>query len=183
MDLGTKGSDLGDLAIPMTTESFSVADAPVAMRSAAVEDLPTVNAAGAVPRSGSDYAGSPAASIRAPRVVIGNGRTPAVQSPALEAMRETLRQTSLDTPVAPEAVPAVPVAIEINIPPLPPPLPPVERMAPTRLVVGELGTAKIDTVADPLAGLVGLILIPAVGAALGFRQARAAQALRESART
>ena len=77
----------------------------------------------------------------------------------------------------------MPAAIEVTIPPLPPPLPPVERIQPPRLVVGELGTAKIDTVTDPLAGLVGLILIPAVGAALGYRQARAAQALRESART
>ena len=61
----------------------------------------------------------------------------------------------------------MPAAIEINIPPLPPPLPPVERMRPTRLAVGELGTATVDTVTDPLAGLVGLILIPAVGAVLG----------------
>ena len=168
MNLGTSSSDLG---APMTVESFAVSDAPVAMRSAAVDDLPTINAAGAVPRSGSDYAGPPAASFRSPRVVIGNGRTPG---------RETSRRSSRETP---EAVPAVPAAIEINIPPPPPPLPPVERMRPTRLAVGELGTATVGTVADPLAGLVGLILIPAVGAVLGVRQARAAQALRESTRT
>jgi hypothetical protein len=144
------------------------------LRSAAVEDLPTVNAAGAVPRSGSNYARSPTASFRSPRVVIGNGRTPA---------HDTSRQSSLDTSFAPDAVPALPAAIEINIPPLPPPLPPVERMRPTRLVVDELGTATVDTLTDPLAGLIGLILMPAVGAALGVRQARVAQALRESTRT
>ena len=82
-----------------------------------------------------------------------------------------------------ELPPAVPVAIEVTVPPLPPPLPPVERIQPPQLVVDELGTAKIDTTTDPLFGLTGLILIPMVGAALGYRQARAAQGLRESART
>ena len=76
----------------------------------------------------------------------------------------------------------MPVAIEVTIAPLPPPLPPVERIQPPRLVVGEMGTAKIDTTTDPLVGLAGLLLIPAVGAALGYRQARAAQSLRESTR-
>ncbi len=88
--------------------------------------------------------------------------------------------------ISPEAVPAapaVPTAIEINIPPLPPPLPPVERIRPAELVVGEFGTGTTDTVTDPLAGVAGLILIPAIGAVLGYRQARAAQSLRESLRT
>jgi hypothetical protein len=106
-------------------------------------------------------------------VVVGNGRSPGLQAGDPEPVHEN-----------PEIVPpAVPVAIEVTIPPLPPPLPPVERIQPPRLVVGELGTAKIDTTTDPLFGLTGLILIPMVGAALGYRQARAAQGLRESART
>ncbi len=103
---------------------------------------------------------------------------------ASERMREILRDSSLQTPGTPDAVPpAVPAAIEINIPPLPPPLPPVERIRPAAPLVAELGTSTIDTVTDPLAGLAGLILIPAIGAALGFRQARAAQSLKDSART
>ena len=94
-----------------------------------------------------------------------------------------LVQDTLISPAAVPSAPAVPAAIEINIPPLPPPLPPVERIRPAELVAGEFGTATTDTVTDPLAGLAGLILIPAIGAVLGYRQARAAQSLRESLRT
>jgi hypothetical protein len=145
---------------------------PATLRSAALaEEPPSVNASGAVPRAGSDRIGTPTVSVRSPRVVVGNGRSPGLQDS--EPVREN-----------PEIVPpAVPVAIEVTVPPLPPPLPPVERIQPPRLVVGELGTAKIDTTTDPLFGLTGLILIPMVGAALGYRQARAAQGIRESART
>ena len=163
---------------PATLRSAAVAEEPTSgpatLRSAAVAEEPTsVNASGAVPRSGSDHIGAPTVSVRSPRVVVGNGRSPGLQAGDPEPVREN-----------PEIVPpAVPVAIEVTIPPLPPPLPPVERIQPPRLVVGELGTAKIDTTTDPLFGLTGLILIPMVGAALGYRQARAAQGLRESART
>ena len=82
----------------------------------------------------------------------------------------------------PEDVPPLPTAIEINIPPLPPPLTPIEKIRAARVAVGELDTAGIDTATDPLAGLAGLILIPAIGAAVGYRQARAAQTVRESTR-
>ncbi len=175
MDLGTGGSDLEDLA---ATESIAP-EGPIALRSAAVAEEPTgVNAAGAVPRAGSGYSFPPGASFRYPRVVIGNGRSPGPHD-ASGSARDVLR----DEAQVPDAVPAVPEAIEINIVPLPPPLPPVERIRPSGLVAGEFGTAKIDTTTDPLAGVAGLILIPAVGALLGFRQARAAQSLRESTRT
>ena len=80
-------------------------------------------------------------------------------------------------------MPPMPAAIEINIPPLPPPLPPVERIRAADLVPAQFGTSTTDTVTDPLAGLAGLILIPAIGAVLGYRQARAAQSLRDSLRT
>ena len=200
MNLGTGGSDLEDLATvdsiapdsPVTLRSAAVAEEPTSgpatlrsaavaeeptsgpatLRSAAVAEEPTsVNASGAVPRSGSDHIGAPTVSARSPRVVVGNGRSPGLQDS--EPVREN-----------PEIVPpAVPVAIEVTIPPLPPPLPPVERIQLPQLVVGELGTAKVDTTTDPLFGLTGLILIPMVGAALGYRQARAAQGLRELART
>jgi len=184
MDLGTGGSDLDDLAV---AESIAP-EGPMALRSAAVAEEPTgVNAAGAAPRAGaapqagSGYAFSPAASFRSPRVVIGNGRSPGPHDASRPA-RPVLRDSSLGAQV-PDVLPAVPEAIEINIVPLPPPLPPVERIRPSGLVVGEFGTATVDTTTDPLAGVVGLILIPAVGAVLGYRQARAAQSLRESTRT
>jgi hypothetical protein len=202
MDLSTGGSDLEDLAVVQSIAP----DGPVALRSAAIADVPTgVNASGAAaappragsdfsapPRAGSDFSAPPRAgsdfsapsgtAFRAPRVVIGNGRTPGVHDAAGDgAARESLRDSSLQAP-EPEAVPAVPAAVEINIPPLPLPVPPVERIRSANLVVGELGKGAIDTTTDPLAGLAGLILIPAVGAVLGYRQARAAQSLRESTR-
>lgn len=169
MNLGTGASDLEDLAV-----ADSIApDGPVTLRSAAVEEEPAgVNASGAAPRSGSDNARPPTVSAGSPRVVVGNGRSPGVQDHDRDS--EPVRET----PVAP----AVPVAIEVTIAPLPPPLPPVERIQPPRLVFGEMGTAKIATTTDPLFGLAGLLLIPAVGAALGYRQARAAQSVRESVR-
>ncbi len=131
---------------------------------------------GAVPRSGSDNIGPPTVSVR----IATRGGRKRTHRPGLRTID---RDTEPDRRRDSDRLPAVPVAIEVTIPPLPPPLPPVERIQPPRLVVGELGTAKIDTTTDPLFGLAGLILIPAVGAALGYRQARAAQALRESART
>jgi hypothetical protein len=172
MELGTAGSDLEDLAI---VDSIAP-DGPITLRSAAVpEQTPSVNSAGAVPRSGADRVGSQTASAGSPRVVVGNGRSPGLRDRDSEPVRETW---------APEVVPPVPVAIEVTAPPPPPPpLPPVERIQPPRLVVEKMVTPKTDTTTDPLFGLAGLILIPAVGAVLGYRQARAAQTLRESALT
>ena len=178
MNLGTGGGDLEDVAV---VNSFAP-QAQTAMRSAAVAEAPAGdNVTAAVPRSGGGYSGGPVTSFQAPRVTIGNGRTPGTNvshpGPGPEA-------TPLyDTVVSPAAVPPMPAAIEINIPPLPPPLPPVERIRAAGLVLGQFGTSTTDTVTDPLAGLVGLILIPAIGAVLGYRQARAAQSLRDSIRT
>jgi hypothetical protein len=152
------------------------------MRSAAVAEAPAGdNVTAAAPQSGGGYSGRPATSFQAPRVTIGNGRTPGTNVPRPGPGPEaTLLR---DTLVSPAAVPPMPAAIEINIAPLPPPLPPVERIRPADLVSGQFGTSTIDTVTDPLAGLAGLILIPAIGAVLGYRQARAAQSLRDSLRT
>jgi hypothetical protein len=179
MNLGTGGGGLEDVAV---VDSVAP-QAQTAMRSAAVADSPAGDnvTAAAAPQSGGGYSGSPATSFQAPRVTIGNGRTPGTNvlhpdpGPEATLLRDTL--------VSPAAVPPVPAAIEINIPPLPPPLPPVERIRPADLVSGQFGTSTIDTVTDPLAGLAGLILIPAIGAVLGYRQARAAQSLRDSLRT
>ncbi|WP_123023887.1 hypothetical protein [Mycolicibacterium stellerae] len=178
MDLGTGGSVLEDVP---TVSSFS-AEEPIAMRSAAVVAAPAGdNVAAAAPRSGGGYSGRPVTSFQAPRVTIGNGRTPGthVRRPGPAPSAVLLH----DTLVSPAAAPPAPAAIEINIPPLPPPLPPVEFIGPAEMVTGQLGTSTTDTVTDPLAGLAGLILLPAIGAVLGFRQARAAQSLRDSLRT
>jgi hypothetical protein len=186
MKLGTSGSDLEDDALVEN----SAPEGQVALRSAAVVEQPAGDneLAAALPRLGSDYspqAGSdysrqPVTAFRSPRVVVGNGRIPGthVRRPG----SATGAVLAADAPVSSAAVPAAPTAIEINIPPLPPPLPPVERIRTAELVVGEFGTGTVDSVTDPLAGAAGLILIPAVGAVLGYRQARAAQSLRESLR-
>ena len=95
-----------------------------------------------------------------------------------------LVQDALVSPAAVPPAPAVPTAIEINIPPLAATAAagrthPARRPGPS----GSSAPATTDTVTDPLAGLAGLILIPAIGAVLGYRQARAAQSLRDSLRT
>ena len=178
MDVGTGGGDLEDLAVANT---FSAPEGQVAMRSAAVAEPPTrKNVVAAAPRNGSDYSGQPVTAFRSPRVVVGNGRTPGTHVPG-SAREAVLKYDSLVAPEAVPVAPAVPEAIEINI--LPPPLPPVERIRSAELAVGEFGTGTADTVTDPLAGVAGLILIPAIGAVLGYRQARAAQSMRESIRS
>ena len=181
MDFGTGGSDVEELAV---VDSFAP-QPQAALRSAAVVEAPAGdNMAAATPRSGSGYQGQPVTAFWAPRVVFGNGRIPGTHVPRPGSAAEAvLVQDAMMSPEAVPAAPAVPTAIEINIPPLPPPLPPVERIRPAELAVGEFGTGTTDTVADPLAGVAGLILIPAIGAVLGYRQARAAQSFRESLRT
>ncbi|WNG94643.1 hypothetical protein [Mycobacterium sp. ITM-2016-00318] len=174
MDLGSDNEDL-------VTESFAP-EGQMAMRSAAVAEAPAGdNLAVAVPGGGgSGYSGQPVSAFQAPRVTIGNGRTPGthVAQPP-QGPDPVLAYAVQGVPAAP----AFPTAIEINIPPLPPPLPPVERIGAAELVVGQFGYGTTDTVTDPLAGVAGLFLIPAIGAVLGYRQARAAQSLRESLRT
>ncbi|MDT5007420.1 MAG: hypothetical protein QOJ24_4596 [Mycobacterium sp.] len=181
MNLGTGGGDLQDVTV---VNSFPAQD-QTAMRSAAVAEAPAGdNITAAAPQSGGGYSGRPATSFQAPRVTIGNGRTPGTNVPhPTPGPEATLLRDTLVSPAAVPPMPAVPAAIEINIPPLPPPLPPVERIRAADLVPAQFGTSTTDTVTDPLAGLAGLILIPAIGAVLGYRQARAAQSLRDSLRT
>ncbi|MGZ6777401.1 MAG: hypothetical protein ACXVGO_00250 [Mycobacterium sp.] len=179
MDLGAVGSDPGDLAV---VSSYAAGDQAPALRAASIAEPPAGdNVSAAAPRPGSRYSGQSVTSFRAPRVVVGNGRTPGAHTRTLTP-EAVLSYDSLDTPEAVPAAPAVPEAIEIDIPPLPP-LPPVEQIRSAELVVGEFATGTADTVTDPLAGVAGLILIPAIGAVLGYRQARAAQSLRESLRS
>lgn len=155
----------------------AVDDQATALRSASIaEQSARDNVSAAAPQSGSGYSGQSATSFRAPRVVIGNGRIPGTHT-GESASDAALLYDSLDSPVA---VPAMPEAIEINIPP---PLPPIEHIGPSQFVVAEFGTGTADTVTDPLAGVAGLFLIPAIGVVLGYRQARAAQSLRESLRS
>jgi hypothetical protein len=190
---GNAGSDLsswvngavgsGGIGGDSKSEAESLApQSQIAMRSAMVAEQPAGdNVTAAAPRGGSDYSGQPASGFKSPRVVVGNGRVPGTHTPGLDSPPEAV--FGQDTAESPAAAPAVPEAVQIDIPPLPPPLPSNEKIWPSEFVVAEFGTGTADTVTDPLAGVAGLILIPAVGAMLGYRQARAAQSLRESLRT
>lgn len=177
MELGGSAGDVEELAMVQSLGP----EGQMALRSAAVAEAPVGdNLAAAVPApgGGSDYAGQAVSAFRAPRVTFGNGRTPGARTG--QAPEAVFMQNSLP---APEAVPpAEPSGIEINIAPFPPPVPPIERIRSADLVVGQFGQGTTYTVTDPLAGVAGLILIPAIGAVLGYRQARAAQSLRESLR-
>jgi hypothetical protein len=119
--------------------------------------------------SGADGAGPPIAEIVQPRVVVGNGRSPGIQPPSSEPPRWSF--------VVPEIAPAPPPPPPIAIPPAP-----SDRVHPQRLIP-QLGIAPSLDWTDPLWGLAGLIVIPAAGAVLGYRQAKAARAVEVLTRT
>ncbi len=172
------GSHSGRSGSGKGSDSSGRASTNIATRSAL---KPTASTASAAPRTtvasgsdagtsnqrpGSDYSPAPSGSFKAPKVTFGDGRTPDVQES--EAPRAPY--------VAPEPAP---------------PLPPVVT-APARswvhsvlvppVVPQELGVRQAADLTDPLWGIAGLLLIPAAGAILGYRQARAAQAAAELGR-
>ncbi|MGO4443018.1 hypothetical protein AB4Z42_06640 [Mycobacterium sp. 2YAF39] len=121
--------------------------------------------------SGSGLAGTPSPQFSPPRVTVGNGREPWTQS----------RQPGPQAPVpasqwqAP-AVPLAPPPPPPTVSPAPPASPMTESSAP-RVLTQQLGGVGATTDwSNPLWGLAGLLLIPAAGAALGYRQACAAHA-------
>lgn len=119
--------------------------------------------------SGMDRAGAPSARFDPPRVTFGNGRTPGTQQRDSEPRWRA--------PVA-EPAPAAPP------PPPPPPPPPSPAPAPSwvgripaaPVLAQQMGEPRPADWSDPLWGVAGLLLIPAAGAVLGYRQARAAHA-------
>jgi hypothetical protein len=114
-------------------------------------------------RSGSDYSPAPPAH-KPPKVTFGNGRNPGVQD---HDPQPRWRGS------APEPPPPPPPPQVITVPLNPPTIGPV-RESPG--VVRQLVVAPTAGLADPLWGVAGLLLIPAAGAILGYRQARAAHA-------
>jgi hypothetical protein len=106
-----------------------------------------------------------------PEVTIGNGRAPQIsgQAPA-------------------QWTPPVGPTVPVSLPPAA--APPAQAAPPARPLFAGLRTARLDMAAlhrlpstrpghtmTSLFGLAGLLLIPLAGAALGYRQARAARAL------
>jgi hypothetical protein len=123
--------------------------------------------AGPDPDSGGGSDSSRAtSSFEPPRVTFGNGREPGVQS---------------DDPEPRWRAPASPPAEAPPPPPPPAPAAPspslVDRIAPPPAVVRQFVVAPAAELTEPMWGIAGLLLIPAAGAALGYRQARAAQSV------
>jgi hypothetical protein len=120
-------------------------------------------------RPSSDYSPGPPQSNK-PKVTFGDGRTPGIQD------RDPGPRWGWN---APEPAPPPPPPEVITVPLNPPVISPV-RAQPG--VVQQLVVAPTSGVGDPLWGVAGLLLIPAAGAILGFRQARAAHAAAELGR-
>ena len=120
----------------------------------------------ATERSGSDRQGAANPRFDSPRVTIGNGRSPGLQKKDREPRWE-----------APAAEPAAPPPPPPPVAPPPPPPSWVDRIATPQIMTKQLGVAPAADWSDPLWGIAGLLLIPAAGAVLGYRQARASQAV------
>jgi hypothetical protein len=105
-----------------------------------------------------------------PKVTFGDGRTPGIQD------RDPGPRWGWNSP---EPAPPPPPPDVITVPLNPPAISPV-RVQPG--VVQQLVVAPTSGVGDPLWGVAGLLLIPAAGAILGYRQARAAHAAAELGR-
>ena len=120
-------------------------------------------------RPSADYSPNPPGQVKAPKVTFGDGRTPGVQDHDPEPRW-----------YAPAPAPAPPPPPQMITVPLNPPTVSPVREQPG--VVQRLVVAPTAALEDPLWGVAGLLLIPAAGAILGVRQARAAQAAAELGR-
>jgi hypothetical protein len=93
-------------------------------------------------------------------VTFGDGRTPGVQD-----NHEPPRVRN----VAPEPAPPPPPVVIAPAPSW------VDRIYLPPVVPQQLNVTQAADLTDPMWGVAGLLLIPAAGAVLGYRQARAAQ--------
>ncbi|WP_099040144.1 hypothetical protein [Mycobacterium neglectum] len=129
-----------------------------------------VDAADSPDRSGSYRADVPKARFSPPRLTLGNGHTPGIRRGEFE-----LRRQAPSLPPAPVASPPAPLpALEFRAPAPPPSF--VTPLPSAPVLTQQLGVSQEADWSDPLWGLTGLLLIPAAGAILGYRQARAAHA-------
>ncbi len=130
------------------------------------ESIPAATGGAGVPGgSGSGRAGVAVAPFSPPRVTVGNGREPAIRRAEPEPRWQApAYQPAPEAPPPPAAPAPVPTSSWVNLNPTPPDL------------TQQLGVAASTGWSDPLWGLAGLLLIPVAGAAVGYRQARAAQA-------
>lgn len=120
-------------------------------------------------RPSSDFSPDRPGQGNAPKVTFGDGRTPGIQAPNPEPRWGWS---------APQPAPPPPPEV-ITVPLNPPTVSPVRE---TTGVVQQLVVSPTAGLADPLWGVAGLLLIPAAGAILGYRQARASQSAAELGR-
>ncbi|VEG43440.1 Uncharacterised protein [Mycolicibacterium flavescens] len=129
----------------------------------------TASSAAPVASGGSGAAGAPAPAFEPPQVAFGNGRVPHSR----DLQPETGWQPPALAPSAPVPAQPIPTTPLSPAPRAPAVLDPVDTPP---AVVRQFVVAPGAGTSDPLWGLAGLLLIPVAGAALGYRQARAAQA-------
>jgi len=115
-------------------------------------------------RPSSDYSPDPPGAFKPPKVTFGDGRTPGVQDTDPEP-----RWRGGGGEPAPPPPPATEV---VDLAP-----PPSTNRTPKPPVIRQLIVAPAAELTGPMWGVAGLLLIPAAGAILGYRQARAAEAV------
>jgi hypothetical protein len=122
-------------------------------------------------RPSNDYSPDAGAQPMAPKVTFGDGRSPGIQT------RDPGPRWDWS---APKPAPPPPPPPQVITVPLNPPA--VSPAPPHPGVVEQLVVSPTAGIADPLWGVAGLLLIPAAGAILGYRQARSAHAAAELSR-
>ena len=122
-------------------------------------------------RPSSDFSPAPPGQVNSPKVTFGDGRSPGVQAPD----REPRWGWSAPEPAPPPPPPPQVITVPLNPPTV---IPAREQPG----VVQQLVVAPTSGLGDPLWGVAGLLLIPAAGAVLGYRQARGAHAAAELGR-
>jgi hypothetical protein len=117
-------------------------------------------------RPGSDYSRDPTGAFKPPKVTFGDGRTPGVQ----DTDPEPRWRGGAPEPAPPPPPPPATEVVDIS------PGPRIDR-TPRPPIIRQLIVAPAAELTDPMWGAAGLLLIPAAGAILGYRQARAAEAV------
>lgn len=115
-------------------------------------------------RPGLNFSPDPSGGFKPPKVTFGDGRTPGVQ----DTNPEPRWRGGGGEPAPP---PPPPETTVVDIAP-----PPTANRTPKPPVIRQLMVAPAAELTDPMWGVAGLLLIPAAGAILGYRQARATQA-------
>jgi hypothetical protein len=156
---GSRGSDYSDtIRSGSSTDSRPSSKVGSGRESGTSEERPST-----------DFSPGPAGQSRSPKVTFGDGRTPGVQD------HDSGPRWGWN---APQPAPPPPPPQVITVPLNPPMVSPVN----THPGVVQQLVAPTAGVADPFWGVAGLLLIPAAGAVLGYRQARGAHAASELGR-